>query len=219
MDSSKSYSVLLIDDHPLLRKGIVQLLEYEQGLHTVGEASSGAEGVEQAKLLRPDLILLDMNMKGMTGIDTLKAIRAAQVKCQIVIFTVSDDDSDVIEALRAGADGYLLKDMEPESLVEQLYLAAQGQLVINERLASVMAAALRSGGDSKSGQQQMLSSLTEREKQILKLITRGFSNKLIARKLDITEGTVKVHVKHLLKKLDLNSRVEAAVWGVKQGLQ
>lgn len=217
MASAESYSILLVDDHPLLRKGIVQLLEFESGLRAVGEASSGAEGVELAKNLKPDLILLDLNMKGMTGIDTLKAIRSEGIPCQIVIFTVSDDDADVVEALRAGADGYLLKDMEPEALVEQLYLAAKGQMVINERLASAMATALR-GGDSKAGQQQALSSLTDRERQILKLITRGMSNKVIARKLDITEGTVKVHVKNLLKKLGLNSRVEAAVWGVKQGL-
>ncbi len=212
MTDETSYTVLIIDDHPMLRKGIVQLLEFETGLHTVGEAGSGVEGVVLAKELEPDIVLLDLNMKGMTGIDTLKEIRKENIDCRVVVFTVSDDDADVVDALRAGADGYLLKDMDPEDLVAKLYQVAEGQLVINEQLASVMASAIRG-----AGQEPAMPSFTDREKQILKLITRGLSNKLIARKLDITEGTVKVHVKNLLKKLQLSSRVEAAVWGVKQG--
>lgn len=215
MQDTASYTVLIIDDHPMLRKGLVQLLAMEPALHTVGDVGSGAEGVALALQLQPDLVLVDLNMKGMSGIDTLKALREADLDCHIIIFTVSDDDADVIEALRCGADGYLLKDMEPEALLDKLLRAAAGEMVITEALAGAMANALR--GDDKR-RISLLQQLTDREKQILKLITRGLSNKLIARKLDISEGTVKVHVKHVLKKLKLNSRVEAAVWGVKQGI-
>ncbi len=181
--------LLLVDDHPMMRKGVAQLLELEDDLSVVGEAGSGEEALRLAAELDPDMILLDLNMKGMNGLDTLRALR------------------------EAGVDGYLLKDMEPERLLEHIRQAATGQMTLSPQLTQILAQALRGDDRSKS-----LDELTERERQILRQIAHGYSNKMIARKLDITEGTVKVHVKRVLHKLGMRSRVEAAVWAVENDL-
>ena len=216
-DNNKSgpASILLIDDHPLLRKGVKQLIELDSELLVTGEASDAEEGVEKAVELEPDLILLDLNMPRINGIETLKLLRDAGITSRVVVFTVSDNEEDVIAALKAGADGYLLKDMEPEELLTNLNQAANGKMVISERLSTVLAQALQSNR-KRTGPD--INSLSPREKQIIKLIAGGLPNKLIARKLNITEGTVKVHVKHLFKKLHLRSRVEVAVLAVQEGL-
>lgn len=203
--------ILIVDDHPLFRKGVAQLLALDDRFEVVGEATSGDQGYDMALSLHPDLILLDLNMKGMTGIDTLKAIKAADLGARVVVLTVSDQEEDVVAALRAGAEGYLLKDMEPEELLANLRNAAAGRTVVSERLVSLMAQALCA---EQRAQGADAGALTTRERAILARIAEGKSNKLIARELDIAEGTVKVHVKHLLKKLQLRSRVEAAVWAV-----
>lgn len=209
-------TVLVIDDHPLMRKGILQLIALEDSLRVVGEAGDGRQGLELARRLQPDLILLDLNMRGLSGLDTLKALKAADSDARVIILTVSDHEDDVVAALRAGADGYLLKDMEPEDVLHSLRAAAQGRVALSEQVASILAEALRHesriGPDAATG-------LTEREREILAQIAAGHSNKLIARELKIAEGTVKVHVKHLLRKLNLDSRVEAAVWAVKHGFR
>ena len=205
-------TILVVDDHPLMRKGILQLIAMEPSLQLIGEAGDGQQGVELAHRLRPDLILLDLNMRGLSGMETLKALKAADLDARVIILTVSDSEEDVVAALRLGADGYLLKDMEPEEVLYSLKAAAQGRIALGERVAAILADTLR-----HETQPRPIDSikLTEREREILSLIAAGCSNKLIARKLKITEGTVKVHVKHLLRKLDLASRVEAAVWAVK----
>ncbi len=208
--------VLIVDDHPLLRRGVSQLLELEPGFVCVGEASSGQEALQLAAGQQPDLILLDLNMTGMDGLETLRALRKAAVESRIIILTVSDSDSDVVQAMRDGADGYLLKDTEPEDLVAQLRQATDGQVVVSETLTPALARAL---GRPKKNEKASLANLTAREREILKLIARGKSNKMIARELDITEGTIKVHVRSMLKKLGLRSRVEAAVWAVDQGVR
>jgi two-component system nitrate/nitrite response regulator NarL len=215
MSESVSATIVLIDDHPLLRKGVKQLIELDDDLSVVGEASNAIEGVKISKETEPDLILLDLNMPDINGIETLKILRDEDVSSRIIVFTVSDNEEDVVAALKAGADGYLLKDMEPEELLERLHQAALGKVVISDKLTTLLAQALQSGRSSNKAD---ISSLTPREKQIIKLIAGGLPNKLIARKLNITEGTVKVHVKHLLKKLRLRSRVEVAVWAVQEGL-
>jgi len=204
-------TVLVIDDHPLFRKGVADLIAMEPALRLVGEAADGASGVQLALTLQPDLILLDLNMKGMNGIAALERMRAAEIDARIIMLTVSDAEEDVVAALRAGADGYLLKDMEPEDILEGLRRATQGRLAISERLAELLAHALREDPRPKRPDQ---AGLTRREEEILALISKGFSNKLIARDLDLTVGTVKVHVKHVLKKLGLRTRVEAAVWAI-----
>ncbi|GAA3564606.1 two-component system response regulator NarL [Marinobacter xestospongiae] len=215
-DTDAPASILLIDDHPLLRQGIKQLVELEDDMEVVAEASNARDGIALARDIEPDLILLDLNMPEMNGIDTLKALRADEIGSRIIIFTVSDHEDDVVAALRAGADGYLLKDMEPDDLVPQLRQAALGRMAISDRLTALLAEALRS--QKPETERADYASLTPREKDILKLIAEGLSNKMIGRKLNISDGTVKVHVKHLLKKLKLRSRVEVAVWAVEEGL-
>jgi two-component system nitrate/nitrite response regulator NarL len=209
-------TLLIIDDHPLLRRGVAQLLELEDDMTLVGETGEPAQGLELAKALDPDVVLLDLNMPGMNGIETLQRLREADYAGRVVMFTVSDHEEDVIAALRAGADGYLLKDMDPDEMVRQLRQAGLGRMVISESLTSLLAEALRNQRAKPAAPD--VHSLTQREREILRELAAGLSNKLIARKLDITEGTVKVHVKHLLKKLNLRSRVEAAVWAVQEGL-
>ncbi len=210
-------TLMIVDDHPLLRKGLRQLIEFEDELEIIAEASGGAEALslmdnlKQGQDQEPDLIILDLNMQGMDGIETLKVMRANGVTSRIVMYTVSDHDEDVVAAITAGADGFLLKDMEPEDVLEKIKQAALGKMVISERLTEVLASALRRPQKKVNN---IIDSLTGRELEILKLISKGLSNKLIARELDISDGTVKVHVKHLLKKMDLKSRVEAAVWMV-----
>ncbi len=211
MNNTQTSTVITIDDHPLFRKGVADLIALDDSLSLVGEAACGEEGLVLATRLSPDLILLDLNMKGMDGIETLKAIKNTDISSRVIILTVSDNEEHVVAALRAGADGYLLKDMEPEEILERLQVAAKGRLVISDKLTELLAHALREEATPRDPDK---AGLTEREEQILNLIASGLSNKLIARKLDITEGTVKVHVKHLLKKLNLHSRLEAAVWVV-----
>lgn len=208
---SENTRVLVIDDHPLLRKGVCQLLELTDGFTVVGEAASGREGIELAKQLDPDLILLDLNMKGINGLETLRTLRDMGVDSRIILLTVSNAPEDLIAAIRAGADGYILKDNDPDDILALISNAMQGQTAISPELASLLAAALR---EESMSDQRSHASLTERETAILKCLAAGKSNKLIARELDIMESTVKVHVRNLLKKLKFRSRVEAAVWAV-----
>jgi two-component system nitrate/nitrite response regulator NarL len=204
-------TLLVIDDHPLFRKAVLQLVDMAEDFVVVGEASSGPEGLELARKLDPDMILLDLNMKPMNGIEVLKVIKSWGLDSRVVMLTVSDEAGDLVAALRAGADGYLLKEMEPEDLLVKLKEAAAGQVTLTERLTRLLAHSLREDNKPKDPEQ---AGLTDQEGRILDLIAQGKSNKLIARELNIAEGTVKVHVKHLLRKLNLRSRVEAAVWVV-----
>ena len=153
---------------------------------------------------------MDLNMPGIDGLETTRRMRDVDIDARIVMFTVSDEQGHVLEALRNGADGYLLKDMDAEQLIEQIRLAATGRMALSPELTQVLAEAIRVR--PKPTGQVPFSSLTKREKEVLRQIAKGQSNKMIARKLGITEGTVKVHVKNLLHKLGLRSRVEAAVW-------
>lgn len=209
--SDNPATIMLVDDHPLLRKGLKQLISMEDDLAVIAECSNGADALVKAAELDPDLIILDLNMQGMDGIETLKRMRDQGVTSRIVMLTVSDADEDIVAAITHGADGYLLKDMDPELLMEQIVRAIDGKMVLSEAITEVLATALRRPTAPTSSK---LDSLTNREREILELIAKGMSNKLIARELDISDGTVKVHVKHLLKKLGLRSRVEAAVWMV-----
>jgi two-component system nitrate/nitrite response regulator NarL len=208
---SEGNRILVIDDHPLFRRGVSQLIAMAPHLELVGEASNGREGVAKAKELQPDLVLLDLHMAGMGGIETLKALREAGLECRVVVLTVSDNADDLVAAIRAGADGYLIKDMEPEDLLAAIDQALNGQTVIGERLNGMLARAIR---EESTARQRDSAMLTDREQEILQGLAQGHSNKLIARNLDITEATVKVHVKNLLKKLGFRSRLEAAVWAV-----
>jgi two-component system nitrate/nitrite response regulator NarL len=212
--------VLLIDDHALVRKGIEELLQ-SRGVQVVASVGSGAEGVRRARELPADLILLDVRMPGMNGIETLKALRASGVDAPVVMLTMSREDADLSAALRAGARGYLLKDMEPEQLLPALEAAVQGDNVVAQELVGSLAGLVRGDAGAVPPTPRPaapFAELTPRELEILGCIADGSSNKMIARELDITDGTVKLHVKAILRKLGLRSRVEAAVSAVEHGL-
>ena len=210
-------TVLIIDDHPLFRKGVSQLInDMEQEFKLIGEAPSGEEGIKLALQHNPDLILLDLNMKGMDGIETLIELKKSNIDSFVVVLTVSNDEKDLVSALRNGADGYLLKDLEPEVLKSKLQSVISGQVTIDQNLSEMLASSIRKDKNS-SPENKQDASLTTRENEILQLIANGNSNKLIARELDISDGTVKVHVKNLLRKLKVQSRLEAAVWALSNG--
>jgi len=212
MKDSDTQRVVVIDDHPLLRKGLQQLADLTPNIEIVGEMDNGAEGITLVQELRPDLVILDLNMPGMNGLETLSILKQKTPETRVVILTVSNAEEDVVSALRAGADGYLLKDMDPADLLQKFQEVAEGRLVMSPNIAECLARALQAEGQRE--QDNVVKRLTEREKEILLLIRDGDSNKMIGRKLNIAEATVKVHIKNLLKKLELRTRVEAAVWAV-----
>lgn len=203
------YKIFLIDDHALFRKGVGQIINADPEFKVVGEASSGHEGLELSAQLRPDVVLIDLNMKGLNGIETLRRFKETDLNAKYVVLTVSDAEDDLLEALRSGADGYLLKDMEPEDLCANLKKVANGMIVIRESLNEILKQALI---DPKLMKRDEDVSLTDREHEILQCLANGLNNKTIARDLGISVTTVKVHIKHLLCKLKLTSRLEAAVW-------
>ncbi|WP_439537626.1 two-component system response regulator NarL [Methyloversatilis sp.] len=203
-----SIRILLIDDHPLFRKGVAQLVRADDELELAGEASDGVSGLALATETDPDLILIDLNMKSVNGIETLRRLKAAGVRGRCVMLTVSDDERDVLDAMKAGADGYLLKDMEPEELCQRIKQSVAGTMVLDGSVAGLLAHALNAPPAATH------SDLTEREREILGLLSDGRSNKEIARVLGISDATVKVHIKHVLSKLNMKSRLEAAVWAL-----
>lgn len=203
-----SIRILLIDDHPLFRKGVAQLVRADDELELAGEASDGVSGIALAAETDPDLILIDLNMKSVNGIETLRRLKAAGVRGRCVMLTVSDDERDVLDAMKAGADGYLLKDMEPEELCQRIKQSVAGTMVLDGSVAGLLAHALNAPPAATH------TDLTEREREILGLLSDGRSNKEIARVLGISDATVKVHIKHVLSKLNMKSRLEAAVWAL-----
>lgn len=209
-------SIMIVDDHPLFRKGVAQLIALEDDFCLVGEAASGKEGIDIALQTNPDLIVLDLNMKEMDGIQTLKGMKDAGIASFIIMLTVSNAEADLVASLKAGADGYLLKDIDPEELLDKLLKVSKSEVTVDESLAGRLAHALC---ESNVPPDLQNANLTDREQEILACIVDGLSNKLIAHRLDISEGTVKVHVKNLLRKLNLRSRLEIAVWAFNQNLK
>lgn len=207
-------TVLLIDDHALFRKGVAQLIEADADFAVAAEAGSGEDGLRLAKQLQPSLVLIDLNMKGMSGLDILRALKRDASSARCIMLTVSDEERDVVEALRCGADGYLLKDLEPEDLCARLKSAIRGNVVLDAGVANVLAQSFRAAPAPAAA--DGLQELTEREREILEHIANGLTNKEVGRALGISEGTVKVHMKHLLRKLNLRGRVEAAVWALER---
>jgi len=212
--------VLLIDDHALVRKGIEGLLR-SRGVEVIASVNSGEEGVRRALELTPDIVLLDVKMPGMNGIETLRSLRMHGIGAPVLMLTMSSEDSDLSGALRAGAQGYLLKDMEPEELVPALEAALRGENVIAKELLGTLARIVSRNAGPDTGAPQPSASfvdLTRREMEILEQVAKGLSNKVIAKALNITDGTVKLHVKAILRKLGVDSRVKAAVIAVEHGL-
>ncbi|HEB95447.1 MAG TPA: response regulator [Sedimenticola thiotaurini] len=208
--------ILLIDDHALFRAGLQELLE-RRGIQVIGALGDCREGLALAERERPDVVLLDMRMPEMNGIQVLRTLRERQLAMPIAMLTTSEEEKDVIEALQNGAQGYLLKDMEPDELIDALRDIVAGSTVVAKELTGVLAKAVQ-GESDVSAAKDAFADLTPRERQILCHLAEGQSNKVIARNLGISDGTVKLHVKAILRKLDVHSRVEAAVIAVEQNL-
>lgn len=201
--------ILLVDDHPMLRRGLVDLLSLEPDFEVVADLDSGEEAIKYLQNNEVDLIILDQKMPGMTGLETVEHIRSQGDMTKVLMFTVSDCGDDIHDALKLGVNGYLLKDMQPEQVALDIRKALRGELVVSSRLAAVLAQALRTPSIN-----DIVSNLTARELQVVKMIAKGLSNKMIGNELGISESTVKVHVKHILNKTNLRTRVDVAVWAV-----
>lgn len=213
--------ILLVDDQPLFRRALATLISAQFDLTVVGEAENGRDALEKVRALRPDLVIMDVNMPVASGVDGVAAIRQAGFTIPIVMLTVSEDDDDLFESIKAGANGYLLKNVRPEQLFDDLRGVMRGEAPIAPAVASKLLEALRTGGIPARGQPAPSagpdSGLTRRENEILELVADGLSNKEIANQLTITEGTVKNHVHNALEKLHLTNRVQAAAYAVRQG--
>ncbi len=209
--------VLIIDDHALFRVGLQGLLE-QRGIEVADAVASGIEGIERVQELKPDIVLLDLRMPDMGGLEVLQKLREQESGIPVVMLTTSNEEADLIKSLRSGAQGYLLKDMEPDELVGALRDIENGKNVVAQDLTDALARMVQ-GDATVADDDGPFSDLTPREMEILCLLAEGQSNKLIARNLGISDGTVKLHVKAILRKLGIHSRVEAAVIAVEQGLR
>lgn len=210
--------VLVIDDHTLFREGLQGLLS-SRDIDIAAAVGDGREGLRLAGELKPDVILLDLRMPDLDGLSILRQLRERDEQAPIVMLTTSDDERDLVEALRNGARGYLLKDMEPDDLVNALRSIVDGDTVVAPNLAQVLARVVQGKGQLPESEKSPFDGLTPRESEILGLLAEGQSNKVIARNLGISDGTVKLHVKAILRKLSVHSRVEAAVMAVEYGLR
>ena len=210
-------NVILIDDHALFRIGLEGILE-RRGVKVIASLSDGEEGIRLAREMSPDIILLDMRMPRLSGTQVLQKMRDAGVTVPIIMLTTSNEESDLIESLRNGAQGYLLKDMDPDDLVTALHDITRGKTIVAPELTTVLAKVVQQGDSSDTETLDPFSELTPREHEILCHVAEGQSNKVIARNLGISDGTVKLHVKAILRKLNVHSRVEAAVIAVEQKL-
>ena len=208
--------VLLIDDHALFRAGLQELLE-RRGIDVIGALGDCRKGIERAESARPDVVLLDMRMPDMNGVQVLRELRHRNLNMPIAMLTTSVEEKDVIDSLQNGAQGYLLKDMEPDALITALRDIVDGNTVVAKELTGILAKAVQGESDDSMAQ-DAFADLTPREREILCHLAAGQSNKLIARNLGISDGTVKLHVKSILSKLNVHSRVEAAVIAVEQNL-
>ena len=216
LPSSAPYSVLIIEDHPLFLKGVKQLLDSTDQFEVLADADTAEGGVQLVLSLTPDLVLLDINLGQQSGLDVLSKLKQTQFSGRIVMLTVSSDTEDIRQALTQGADGYLLKDMDPQELLGKLERCMNHQpiTVLDESVATAVVEMLKN-----SHQVALIArvSFSERESQVVIHIAAGKSNKLIARAMNISNGTVKVHVKNILRKLNLSSRIEVAIWAADHG--
>lgn len=213
--------ILLVDDHTLFRSGIRALLQRQSDFEIVDEAADGVEGIKRAKQHRPDVILLDLNMPGLSGLDALQLLVEDLPESAVIMLTVSEEAEELATALRNGARGYLLKNIETEALTSAIRRAAAGEPVISEGMTAKLVQQFRSPSPvaaSRNGTTPGATPLTAREREIVQGLVRGESNKEIARELGVAESTVKIHVQNILKKLSLASRVQVAVYAVEHGL-
>jgi DNA-binding NarL/FixJ family response regulator len=215
--SAEGIRVLLVDDHDLFRTGLRTLLE-EHGVEIVGEASSGEEALEVVKEHAPDVVLMDLQMPGMGGVEATREIAAAAPLTRVVVLTISDQDSDVMDAVVAGACGYLLKDASIQELLRGIESASVGESLISPSIAAKVLQRLRAATPDAQAAESLLALLSDRELQVLKLIANGKDNSEIASELFISAKTVKNHISNILLKLSIQNRIQAAVYAVRSGI-
>ncbi len=208
---SQPLRVMLVDDHALCRSGLTELLQHRAGMTVVGATGDPLQVVPMLREYQPDLLVLDLRLASTDGLSVLRQIRSEGLDTAVVMLTMSDSEDDLAAALRAGVRGYLLKDMEPEEIIDAIARAARGEMVVASAMTLKLAQILQSGPKG-SVKGDLVASLTEREREVLDHVARGQSNKVIAQALDISHNTVKLHVRHIMDKLNLRSRVEAAVF-------
>lgn len=208
--------VLLVDDHTLLRQGLRKLLELEHSIEVVGEAENGKEALEKAKELNPDVVLLDINMPGMNGVEATSFLKESHPETKIIILTIHKDDEYIFEAVKAGASGYLLKDVDTQDLVRAVETAFKGESIIDPAIASKLLHEF--SRISKGNVETLHDCLTEREREILRLLVQGLSNRDVAEKLFISEKTVKNHISNIFRKLEVTDRTQAVVKALKIGM-
>jgi DNA-binding NarL/FixJ family response regulator len=219
--SAEPIRAMIVDDHALFRRGLEMVLEEERDIELVGQASDGAEAVEKAAESLPDVVLMDIRMPRSSGIEACRAMKEAAPSAKIVILTISDEEEDLFEAIRAGASGYLLKDIPLDEVADAVRAVHGGQSLINPSMAGKLLtefAALARHDDEERAQEVPAPRLTEREMQVLKLVARGMNNRDIAKELFISENTVKNHVRNILEKLQIHSRMEAVMVAVREKL-
>ncbi|MEU6487090.1 response regulator transcription factor [Streptomyces sp. NPDC046887] len=212
--ADKTIRVLLVDDHQVVRRGLRTFLEVQDDIEVVGEAADGAEGVALTEELRPDVVLMDVKMPGMDGVEALRTLRERDNPARVLIVTSFTEQRTVVPALRAGASGYVYKDVDPEALAGAIRSVHAGHVLLQSEVAGALLSHDEVGGagTGRGG------TLTEREREVLGLIADGRSNREIARALVLSEKTVKTHVSNILMKLDLADRTQAALWAVRHGL-
>jgi DNA-binding NarL/FixJ family response regulator len=213
----ESLRVVLVDDHDLFRTGLRNLLE-EQGVQVVGEAAAGAEALKLTRELAPDVIVMDLNMPGMSGVEATRHITAVAPLTRVLVLTISDQDGDVMDAILAGACGYLLKDASIHELMRGIQAAALGESLISPHIASKVLQRVRATSTSPAIAETIRSELSDREIQVLKLIANGKDNAVIAGELHISPKTVKNHISNILMKLQIGNRIQAAVYAVRSGI-
>jgi two-component system NarL family response regulator len=224
VDSSVSDPIraLIVDDHALFRRGLEMVLAAEDDIELVGEASDGAEAVQKAGESLPDVVLMDIRMPKSSGIEACRAMKEVAPSSKIVMLTISDEEEDLFEAIRAGASGYLLKDIPLDEVADVVRAVHGGQSLINPSMAAKLLtefAALNKRGDQEERAEQVPPpKLTDREMQVLKLVAKGMNNRDIAKELFISENTVKNHVRNILEKLQIHSRMEAVMIAVREKL-
>jgi DNA-binding NarL/FixJ family response regulator len=213
---------LIVDDHALFRRGLEMVLAAEDDIELVGEASDGTEAVAKAGEALPDVVLMDIRMPKSSGIQACRAMKEAAPSSKIVMLTISDEEADLFEAIRAGASGYLLKDIPLDEVADVVRAVHGGQSLINPSMAAKLltefAALAKRDGEERSEQQVPAPKLTDREMQVLKLVAKGMNNRDIAKELFISENTVKNHVRNILEKLQIHSRMEAVMIAVREKL-
>ncbi|MGD2156234.1 MAG: response regulator transcription factor [Anaerolineales bacterium] len=210
--------ILLVDDHVLFRKGVSALLSRRQSIKVVGEAGDGIEAIKAAREILPDIILMDIEMPKCDGLEATRRIKREMPHVKIVMLTVSDDDQSLFEAIKSGAQGYLLKDLEPYQLYDLLESVSQGEAPLSGVVAAKILKEFSRPTSQSTEENGIAEKLTAREIDILQLVVEGMTNKEIASSLTISENTVKIHLRNILDKLHLQNRIQAAVYAVRQGL-